>query len=170
MVFQHDEMKNLGIKIGFVLVIIGVIWTSLVFNETEKIQDSVLLEKSNSFETKIEFTGSDIGYYKLYMPEFSGNEIFVQVLDTKNNIIQEQKIQTKMSVGYFDFSKNGIHTLKITNISKDTINLQTELGNTNSQKMFPSGIMILVGAVLIIITSYFKIKNYKIEQPEANIS
>jgi hypothetical protein len=36
--------------------------------------------------------------------------------------------------------------------------------------MFPSGIMILVGAVLIIITSYFKIKNYKIEHPEANIS
>ena len=163
-------MKNLGIKIGFVLVIIGVIWTSLVFNETEKIYDSVLLEKSNSFETKIEFIGSDIGYYKFYMPEFSGNEIFVQVLDTKNNIIQEQKIQTKMSVGYFDFSKNGTHTLKITNISKDIINLQMELGNTNSQKMFPSGIMILVGAVLIIITSYFKIKNYKIEQPEANIS
>ncbi len=163
-------MKHLGMKIGFVLAVIGIVWTSLIFNETEKIYNSVLLEKSNSFETKIEFTGSDIGYYKFYMPEFSGNEIFVQVLDTKNNIIQEQKIQTKMSVGYFDFSKNGMHTLKITNISKDTINLQMELGNTNSQKMFPSGIMILVGAVLIIITSYFKIKNYKIEQPEANIS
>ena len=163
-------MKNLGIKVGFVLVIIGVIWTSLIFNETEKIHDLVLLEKSNSFETKIEFTGSDIGYYKFYMPEFSGNEIFVQVLDTKKNIIQEQKIQTKMSVGYFDFIKNGTHILKITNISKEAINLQIELGSTNSQKMFPSGIMTVVGAVLIMITSYFKIKNYKIEQPEANIS
>ena len=170
MIFQHDEMKNLTLKVGLVLVIIGIIWTSLIFNETEKIHDSVLLEKSKSFETKIEFKGSDIGYYKFYIPEFSGNEIFVQVLDTKNNIIKEQKIQTKMSVGYFDFSKNGMHTLKITNISKDAINLQTEFGNTNSQKMFPSGIMILVGAVLIIITSYFKIKNYKIEHPEANIS
>ena len=163
-------MKNLSLKVGLILVIIGVIWTSLIFDETEKMHDSTLLKESNSFETKTEFTGSDIGYYKFYMPEFSGNEIFVQVLDTKNNIIQEQKIQTKMSVGYFDFSKNGMHTLKITNISKDAINLQTEFGNTNSQKMFPSGIMILVGAVLIIITSYFKIKNYKIEQPEANIS
>ncbi len=163
-------MKNLAIKVGLVLVIIGVIWTSLIFNETEKIHTSVLLEKSDSFETKTEFTGSDIGYYKFYVPEFSGNEIFVQVLDTKKNIIQEQKVQTKMSVGYFDFSKNGTHTLKVTNISKDAINLQMEFGNTNSQKMYPSGIMMLVGAVLIIITSYFKIKNYKIEQPEANIS
>ena len=163
-------MKNLSLIVGLVLVIIGVIWTSLIFDETEKIHDSILLKKSNSFEVKTEFIGSDIGYSKFYMPGFSGNEIFVQVLDTKNNIIQEQKIQTKMSVGYFDFSENGIHTLKISNISKDTVNLQIEFGNTNSQKMLPSGIMILVGAVLIMITSYFKIKNYKIEQPEANIS
>jgi hypothetical protein len=163
-------MKNLSLTIGLILVIIGVIWTSLVFDETEKTHDSVLLKESNSFKTKSEFTGSDIGYYKFYMPGFSGNEIFVQVLDTKNNIIQEQKIQTKMSAGYFDFSENGTHTLKISNVSKDTVNLQIEFGNTNSQKMLPSGIMILVGAVLIMITSYFKIKNYKIEQPEANIS
>jgi hypothetical protein len=163
-------MKNLPLKIGLVMIMIGVIWTSLIFNETEKIHDSILLKKSNSFETKTEFIGSDIGYYKFYMPEFSGSEIFVQVLDTKNNIIQEQKVQTKMSVGYFDFSENGTHTLKISNISEDTINIQIEFGNTNSQKMFLSGIIILIGAVLIMITSYFKIKNYKIEQPEANIS
>ena len=163
-------MKNWAIKVGLVMVITGIIWTSFIFNETEKIHDSTLLKNSNSFETKAGFTGSDIGYYKFYMHEFSGNEIFVQVLDTKDNIIQEQKIQTKMSVGYFDFSESGIHTLKILNVSKDTINLQIEFGDTNSQKMFPSGIMILVGAVLIMITSYFKIKNYNIEQPEANIS
>jgi hypothetical protein len=163
-------MKNLSLTVGLVLVIAGVIWTSLIFDETEKMHDSILLKKSNSFEVKTEFIGSDIGYYKFYIPGFSGNEIFVQVLDTKNNIIQEQKIQTKMSVGYFDFSENGTHTLKISNVSKDTVNIQIEFGNTNSQKMLPSGIMILVGAVLIMITSYFKIKNYKIEQPEANIS
>jgi hypothetical protein len=163
-------MKNLSLTVGLVLVIIGVIWTSLIFDETEKMHDSILLKKSNSFEVKTEFIGSDIGYYKFYMPGFSGNEIFVQVLDTKNNIIQEQKIQTKMSVGYFDFRENGIHTLKISNVLKDTVNLQIEFGNTNSQKMLPSGIMILVGAVLIMITAYFKIKNYKIEHPEENIS
>ncbi len=163
-------MMSLSLKVGLVLVIVGIVWTSLIFDETEKMHDSTLLKESDSFETKTEFSGSDIGYYKFYIPEFSGNEIFVQVLDTKNNIIQEQKIQTKMSVGYFDFSESGTHTLKVLNVSKDTINLQIEFGDTNSQKMFPSGIIILVGAVLIMIASYFKIKNYKMEQPEANIS
>jgi hypothetical protein len=163
-------MKISLFKIGLVLVIIGMVGVSLTFNETEKTHDSVLLKESNSFKTKSEFTGSDIGYYKFYMPEFSGEEIFVQILDTKDNIIQEQRIQTKMSVGYFDFSENGMHTLKVTNISKNPINLQIEFGNTNSQKMFPTGIMILAGALLMMIMSYFKIKNYKIEQPEENIS
>ena len=163
-------MKNLSLKIGLVLLIIGVIWTSLIFSETEKTQENILLKKANSFEIRTDLTGSDIGYYKFYIPEYSGSEIFVQVLDTKDNIIQEQKVQTKMSVGYFDFSENGTYTLKISNISEDSISIQIEFGNTNSQKMFSSGVMILAGAVLIIIISYFKIKNYKIEQPEANIS
>ena len=105
------------------------------------------------------------------MPEFSGEEIFVQILDTKENVVAEQMVQTKLSVGYFDFNdEDGEYTLKITNIAKNQIDVQIEFGNTNSQKMFPSGIMVLVGAVIMMIMSYMKIKNYKIEQPEENIS
>ena len=104
------------------------------------------------------------------MPEFAGEEIFVQILDTKENVIAEQIVQTKLSVGYFDFNENGEYTLKITNIAKNQIDVQIEFGNTNSQKMLPSGIMVLVGALIMMIMSYMKIKNYKIEQPEENIS
>lgn len=163
-------MKISPLKIGLILVIIGMIWTGLIFDETEKKHDSIILKESSSFETKSEFSGADIGYFKIYMPEFSGEEVFVQALDTKDNVIKEQKVQTKMSVGYFDFDQDGEHTIKITNIAENPINLQIEFGNTNSQKMLPSGIMILVGAVVIMIVSYFKIKNYSIEQPEENIS
>ena len=163
-------MKVSPFKLGLVLVGIGMIWVSLVFDETEKIHGSILLKQSNSFELKSEFSDQGIGYYKIYMPEFTGEEVFVQILDTKDNIIQEEKVQTKMSVGYFDFSQNGIHTVKVTNISKNLIDLQIEFGNTNSQKMVLPGIMILVGALLVMIMSYLKIKNYKIEQPEENIS
>ncbi|MFB5623650.1 MAG: hypothetical protein ACE5RP_01885 [Nitrosopumilus sp.] len=163
-------MKISPLKIGLILVIIGMVWTALIFDETEKKYDSIILKESSSFETKSEFSGTDIGYFKIYMPEFSGEEVFVQILDTKDNVIQEEMVQTKMSVGYFDFSEDGEHTIKITNIAKNPINLQIEFGNTNSQKMLPSGIMILVGAVVIMIVSYFKIKNYNIEQPEENIS
>ncbi len=95
-------MKLSLFKFGLGLVIVGMVWISFVFVETEKVHDSILLKQSKSFELKSEFTGVDIGFYKIYMPEFTGEEIFVQILDTKDNVIQEQKIQTKMSVGYFD--------------------------------------------------------------------
>jgi hypothetical protein len=163
-------MKISPFKLGLVLVIAGMVWTAFIFDETEKSYDSILLKQSNSFEVKSEFSGVDIGYYKLYMPEFAGEEIFVQILDTKENVIAEQIVQTKLSVGYFDFNKNGEYTLKITNIAKNQIDVQIEFGNTNSQKMLPSGVMVLVGALVMMVMSYIKIKNYKIEQPEENIS
>jgi len=163
-------MKISPFKLGLALVIVGMVWTAFIFDETEKRYDSILLKQSNSFEVKSEFFGIDIGYYKLYMPEFAGEEIFVQILDTKENVIQEQMIQTKLSVGYFDFKENGEYTLKITNIAKNQIDMQIEFGNTNSQKMILSGVMTLGGALVMMIMSYMKIKNYKIEQPEENIS
>ena len=163
-------MKISPFKLGLVLVIVGMVWTAFIFDETEKRYDSILLKQSNSFEVKTEFFGTDIGYYKLYMPEFAGEEVFVQILDTKENVIAEQMVETKLSVGYFDFNGNGEYTLKITNIVKNSIDIQTEFGDTNSQKMLPSGIMVLVGALVMMIMSYMRIKNYKIEQPEENIS
>ena len=163
-------MKISPFKIGLALVIIGMVWTSLVFDETEKKYASVLLEQSSSFEVKSEFFDSGVGYYRLYMPEFSGEEVFVQILDTKDNVIEEQMVQTKMSVGYFYFTESGEHTAKITNIAKNPVGMQVEFGNTNSQKMLLSGIMVVVGAVVMMIASYMKIKNYSIEQPEENIS
>ena len=163
-------MKISPFKLGLVLVMVGMAWTAFIFDETEKKYDSIVLKESSSFEVKSEFSGIDIGYYKLYMPEFAGEEIFIQILDPKNNVIAEQMVQTKMSVAYFDFNEDGEHIIKITNIAKNQINVQIEFGNTNSQKMFPSGIMVLVGALMMMIMSYMKIKNYNIEQPEENIS
>ncbi|NWJ29684.1 hypothetical protein HX850_02025 [Marine Group I thaumarchaeote] len=162
-------MKVPLFKLGLVLTIIGIIWISFVFAETEKTQSTILLKQSNSFELKSEFTGVDIGFYRIYMPEFAGEEVFVQILDTKDNVIREELIRTKMSVGYFDFYEDGTHTIKVTNISKNQINLQVEFGNTESQEMTLAGILILAGAVTMIVISYLKIKNYKIEQPDENI-
>ncbi len=147
-----------------------MIWTAIIFDETEKTHDVTILKQSSSFEVKSEFLGVDIGYFKLFMPEFAGEEIFVQILDPHDNVISEQMVQTKLSVGYFDFSQDGEYKIKITNVEKNSISLQIEFGNTNSQKMYLSGILILVGALVMMIISYFKIKNYNIEQPEENIS
>ena len=75
-----------------------------------------------------------------------------------------------VAVENFDFKEDGEYVIKITNIAENSIDVQIEFGNTNSQKMLPSGIMVLVGALVMMIMSYMKIKNYKIEQPEENIS
>jgi len=163
-------MKVSAFKVGLVLVVIGMIWVSVIFNETEKNHEETALKKSNSIESKLGFTGIDIGYYKIYMPEFTDENVFVQILDTNLNIIQEQKVNTKFSVGYFDFDKDGTYTIKVSNISKESINVQIEFGNTHSQKMVAPGIMIVVGSLLMMLISYLKIKNYNIEQPDENIS
>ena len=152
------------------MVVIGAVWISLVFGETEKIHDEVFLKQSNSFELETEFYGEEIGYFKVYMPEFSGEEVFVQILDTKENVIQEQKIQTKMSVGYFDYTEDGSYSVKVTNISKNPVKLLIEFGDTNSKEMIPAGILILVGSITLVVMSFLKIKNYKMAQPDENIS
>ena len=163
-------MKISAFKIGLVLVIIGMIWVSVIFNETEKNHDSTLLKESNSIESKLEFSGIGIGYYKIYMPEFNNENVFVQILDRNLNVIQEQKVNTKFSVAYFDFDNDGVYTIKVSNISENTIDLQIEFGDTHSQKMVTPGIMILLGSLIMMLISYLKIKNYNIEQPDENIS
>ena len=163
-------MKAPVLKIGIVLIIIGIVWTSVVFNETEKSHEEAFLEELTSMESKLEFTGKDIGYYKIYMPEFNNESVFVQILDKNLNVIQEQKVNTKFSVAYFDFSRDGVYTIKVSNISENSINVQIEFGDTHSQKMVAPGIMILVGSLIMMLISYLKIKNYNIEQPDENIS
>ena len=163
-------MKISFFNIGIILGIIGIIWISIIFLQTDKISEEFQLESLNSHKLQLDFEGEDIGYYKIFMPEFAGEEVFVQILDTKKSVISEQSVQTKMSVAYFDFYKSGDYTVNITNISKKVIILQVELGNTNAQDMIPSGIMIGISGILIMIASFIKLKNYKIEHPDENIS
>ena len=94
-------MKISPFKLGLVLVIVGMVWTAFIFDETEKIYDSILLKQSNTFEVKSEFSGIDIGYYKLYMSEFAGEKIFVQILDTKENVIARTNSANKNVSGIF---------------------------------------------------------------------
>ena len=146
-----------------------MVWISFVFLQGDKISEEIVLKSANSHDIELNFDGKGIGYYKVFMPEFTGDKVFVQILDKNQNIISEESVQTKMSVGYFDFEKSGIYTVKITNPTENQINLQVELGDASSETMIPPGVMILVGAVMIIVTSYMKLKNYNIEQPDKNI-
>ena len=163
-------MKISIFKIGVVLSVIGMIWISFIFLQGDKTSEEIVLKSSNSHDLGLNFNGKGIGYYKIFMPEFAGDQVFVQILDRNQNVISEESVQTKMSVGYFDFERSGTYTVKITNPSENQINLQVELGDANSENMISPGVMILVGAVMIIVSSYMKLKNYNIEQPDENIS
>lgn len=146
-----------------------MIWISFVFLQGDRISEEIVLKSTDSYDIELNFEGKGIGYYKVFMPEFVGNQVFVQILDNNLNVIAEEGIQTKMSVGYFDFEKSGTYTAKITNPTENQINLKIELGDASSDTMIPPGVMILVGAVMIIVSSYMKLKNYRIEHPDKNI-
>ena len=128
------------------------------------------LQSSESAEMQMYFEGKDIAFYKIFIPEFSGDGIFVQVMDKNHNIISDGVVATKMSVGYFDFETSGEYTIKITNLSKQQMNLEVEFGDTNGREMVIPGIITLAGGLLIVVALYIKLRDYRIEQPDENIS
>ncbi len=156
-------------KIGIGLTTIGIIWLSVVFYEGDRTLEKFSLKSSNSAEIEMYFEGNDIGYYNIFMPEFAGEGVFVQILDQNHNVISDGIVETKMSVGYFDFEE-GTHVAKITNLSNDQMNLEVEFGDTNGREMILPGIITLVGGLMIVITSYIKLRGYRIEQPDEKIS
>jgi len=163
-------MKISLLKIGIILSIIGVIWTSAIFIESEKISEEYTLESQYSHKIQLNFDGSGIGYYKILMPEFLKYEIFAQVLDENDNIISEKNIETKMSVSYFDFNQSGKYTINVVNTQEHPIDIQIELGDTKVEEMIYSGIMSFGGGIIIVISSFIKLRNYKIEHPDENIT
>jgi hypothetical protein len=157
-------------KIGIGLTIIGMVWLSVIFYEGDKTLENFSIKSSESAEIQMYFEGKDIGYYKIFMPEFSGEGVFVQILDQNHNVISDGIVETKMSVGYFDFEQSGVYVAKITNLSNDQMNLEVELGDTNGREMVMPGIVTLAGGLVIVITSYIKLRDYRIEQPDEKIS
>ncbi len=155
---------------GIGLTILGMVWLSVVFNEGDRVSESFLLKSSDSTEIEMNLEGKDIGYYKIFLPEFSGEGVFVQILDQNQNIISDEIVETKMSVGYFDFEVGGTYVAKITNLSNDQINLEVEFGDSNGREMIMPGIVTLAGGLMIVISLYIKLRYYRIEQPDENIS
>ena len=142
----------------------------MVFVESDKISEEFILEVQRSHKIQLGFEGSGIGYYKILIPEFQKYKVFVQILDENDNIISEKNVETKMSVSYFDFDVKGEYTVNMINILDHPIEIQVELGNTNIEEMVYSGIMTFTGGIIIVISSFVKLRNYKIEQPEENIT
>ena len=163
-------MKISLFKIGIGLTIFGMIWLTMIFYDGNRIIESFSLESTESASLKMYFEGKDIAYYKIFLPEFSGDSVFVQIMDQNHNIISDGVVETKMSVGYFDFETSGIYEIKISNLSNQPMNLEVEFGDSNGREMVIPGIITLVGGLVIVVTLYIKLRDYRIEQPDENIS
>ena len=57
----------------------------------------------------------------------------------------------------------------LSNTAKEKVNYQVEIGSTDIINIsIPTGVM-FVGGLLLLFTSYIKLKNYRMEQPDENI-
>ena len=158
-------------RIGLLVVITAIGISAYFFLDAEKIHESFILDMTQTKSATKSLTSQDIGFYKVYTPDFKRDDtIFVQVLDPSGNIIADKKIKTKMAINYFDINQDGTYTVKATNLSENIINFEIEFGQTNSSQILYPGIAIFVGMILVIISTYRKLKNYNIAQPDENIS
>lgn len=163
-------MRLSALKVGAALVLVGCVWMGAIFAGGQKAAGHAQLERGASLEAMASLAGSDIGFYRIHMPEFAGDEVFVQILDPGGNVVGEDIIQTRMSVGYFDYGMGGEYAARATNVSQGMVAVELEFGETRSKEMAPAGVLVLVGSVTLVAATYHRIKNYSMAQPDENIS
>jgi len=156
-------------KISILLVIIGASGTGIIFSESDKTEQFTTLKQIESDDLFLYFEAGDIGYYKITIPEFDGKGVFYRIVDEDYDTVSKGISETKMSIRYFDVKKSGIHTMILTNLSEKKMNYEIEIGSTDATRIIiPAGIM-FAGGVLLLLTSFMKLKNYRTEQPDENI-
>jgi hypothetical protein len=166
-----SELKKLSLfKLGLVLAIIGAVWIGIVFLKAEKVFESYDLKPAQTITLDVQLQDVGIGFYRIFIPDFAGDVLFVQILDPNGNILADKRIETKMAVNYFDFEYDGKYVLKATNLSEDSKIVEIEFGDTNSTEMKIPGIPLGIGLILIIISTFRKLYNYRTAQPEEKIS
>ena len=156
-------------KISILLVIIGASGTGIIFSEAERTLQSMLLKQIESDEISQYFEAGDIAYHKISIPEFEGQGVFYRIVNEDHDTISKGIAETKMSIRYFDVKESGAYTIILTNLAQEKMNYEVEIGSTNAIMIsMPAGVM-FVGGLLLLFTSYMKLKNYRTEQPDENI-
>ena len=156
-------------KIGLILGVIGVVSSGYLFYQSEKTSETLFLDVGQTKSVNIELEDTGIGFYKISVPEL-GDSVFVQVVDSHQNVLADKKIQTKSAVNYFDFEYSDVYSLKVTNLSEYPIPVEAELGDMSVSEMRYAGVVVLVGTSIMVVAGYQRLKNYKIAQPDENIS
>ena len=164
-------MKRLTpLKIGLSLMVIGSIWVALSFSTAEKTSQDLIIRTKENSNIDLDLMDKGLGFYKITIPNYSKETVLVRVLDPQGNVMDLKRIETKMSVNYFEFSYTGKYTLEITNLSENSIQIKAEFGNTKSVEFTVPSLIALIGACLIVWSGYKRLRNYSIAHPEENKS
>ena len=152
-------------RIGLIAIVIGGIWTGIVFESSIKISNNFDVDKSNSVSMSLDLDGSGIGFYEIFSNQYK-NSILVKVLDSHGNYIVIKTITNKETINYFIFDHTGQYTLELTNLSSNPVHLTVGFGDTKYQGFGISSSIVLVGACLLALSSYLKLRNYINAHPE----
>ena len=156
-------------KISILLIIIGASGTGIIFSEADRSSQLMSLKQTESDEIGMFFEENDIGYFTITILEFQDQGVYYRVVDENYDTISKGIAETKMSIRYFDVKESGIYTIVLTNLAQEKMNYEVEIGSTNALIIsIPAGVM-FVGGLLLLFSSYMKLKNYRIAQPDENI-
>ena len=156
-------------KISLLLIVIGASGTGVIFSEADRSLQLMSLKQIESDEIRMYFEENDIGYYRITISEFQGQGVFFRIVDENYDTVSKGIAETKMSIRYFDIKEAGMYTIVLTNLAQEKMNYEVEIGSTNAPIIsIPAGVM-FVGGILLLFSSYMKLKNYRIAQPDENI-
>jgi hypothetical protein len=156
-------------KISILLIIIGASGTGIIFSEADRSSQLMSLKQTESEQISMFFEENDIGYFTITNPEFQGQGVYFRIVDENFDTISKGIAETKMSIRYFDVKESGIYTIILTNLAQEKMSYEVEIGSTNALIIsIPAGVM-FVGGLLLLFSSYMKLKNYRIAQPDENI-
>lgn len=152
-------------RIAVIIIVIGSIWTGIVFASSIKNSENFNLDKISSVTMSLSLHGSGIGFYKISSNQYN-NSILVKVLDTHGNYLTMKTITNKETVNYFIFDHTGEYTLELANLSTNPVQLTVEFGDTKYQGFAISSSMVLIGTCLLVLIGYLRLKSYITAQPE----
>ena len=155
-------------RIGIILVLIGAVWTGVVFSGTIKESKNIILDRLDSARLPVNLSGNGLGFYIISSNTYD-NVLLAKILDSQGNYIEMKRITNKLTVNYFQFERTGEYTLEITNFADKPIEVTTEFGDTDFQNFVASASIVFVGTVFLVISGYRKLHNYITAQPDENI-
>lgn len=152
-------------RAALILIAVGAIWSGAVFSSSVKNSQVLDIDREGAATIQASLQGKGIGFYQISSNQYD-NSILVKVLDSHGNYLSSRTITNRETVNYFFFDQTGQYTLEMSNLSEEPIHLAVEFGDTRYQDLGVSSSMVLVGACLLVLAGYLRLKNYITAQPE----